>query len=115
MKCPRCEHLMVEERVSICLCDMNPPAKIAGVPAHVCPHCGERSYSMATAIRLDEIRDSFGQPHREEIMHVYEFAAPIVVTPEPIVMTAAPLAVRLLPTNVSTVIYHGSTAVMEPR
>jgi hypothetical protein len=61
--------------VSVFLCEMTPAAKIDGVPAFVCAHCGERVFGADVAERLDEIRDGFGHPDHVESLDVYNFAA----------------------------------------
>ena len=73
MKCSKCGHTMQESTVSVGLCDLEPAAVIRGVPAFVCPNCGNRLYSAATMERLDEIRDGFGKPESLERLEVYNF------------------------------------------
>jgi hypothetical protein len=82
MNCPRCDTEMTSQVVSICFCDMQPLTKIEGVPADVCPNCGERLYAPDTVAGLEAIQDRFGDPDRLEQVAVYDFgkAAPTAAT-----------------------------------
>ncbi|MCH7985446.1 MAG: hypothetical protein IH847_02525 [Acidobacteria bacterium] len=66
---------MTEQVVDICLCEMSPATKIAGVPAFVCDRCDERIYSSEVSIRLDDIRERFDVLAYDsaEPMYVYQY------------------------------------------
>ena len=69
---------MTEQIIDICLCEMSPARKIAGVPAFVCPRCDERMYSGEVSIKLGDIRDRFDSPDNDgvEFMLVYQYDRP---------------------------------------
>lgn len=66
---------MMEQVIDICLCEMSPATKIAGVPAFVCTRCDERIYSGEVSMRLGDIRERFEVREYDTIqpMLVYQF------------------------------------------
>lgn len=66
---------MTEQVIDICLCEMSPATKIAGVPAFVCTRCDERIYSGEVSMRLGDIRERFDILGHDSIqpLFVYQY------------------------------------------
>ncbi|NLG69770.1 MAG: YgiT-type zinc finger protein [Firmicutes bacterium] len=63
MQCYRCGVKMVPEAVTFSLPTRYGPVPVDGVPAEVCPQCGERSFDISVVEVLEGIRDGLERAH----------------------------------------------------
>ncbi len=70
MNCPNGHGQMVEKRVSLCFCDRPVPAKIANIPAFVCPVCDERFHKFSVARVVERLKQRLDVPDSPQTMNV---------------------------------------------